>query len=153
MMRPEQYSPDDLRVILANARDGALELVDSVVKLAQIEVRRDAKQAIRLAVQAIVSVSLALAGYCFVIVGTVWALSSWLPAWVALLALGVIHLVAGALGATRLKQRAQSFQPMQLTAVELTKAVASLRGSFPESSSTSMVALKHPGGHQPLTRT
>lgn len=135
-MRPEQDNPDDLRVILASARDGALELVDSVVKLAQIEVRRDAKQFVRLAAQAIVALALALAGYCFVIVGTVWALAAWLPVWVALLSLGLLHLVAGVWSARRLKQRGQNFQPMQLTANELTKAVASLRGSFPESSSS-----------------
>ncbi len=150
-MRPEQNNPDDLRVILANARDGALELVDSVVKLAQIEVRRDAKQVFRLAAHAIVALALALAGYCFVVVGTVWALSAWLPAWVALLSLGVVHVVAGLWVARRLKQRGQNFQPMQLTAIELTKAVASLKGSFPESSS-SLVALSSPSGDQRLPR-
>ena len=139
-MPPERQNADDLRVILANARDSAIELIESVIKLGQMEMRRDAKQISRMASRGLLYAALLLAGYCFLVVGGVWGLSPWLPAWAILVSLAVIHVFAGAWGLRRLSRWAQTFHPMQVTADELSKSVASLKGSFPDASSSSLAS-------------
>ena len=140
-MPPERQNADDLRVVLANERDNAIELIESVIKLGQMELRRDAKQISRMASQGMLYAALLLAGYCFLIVGVVWSLSPWLPGWAILLSLALIHVLAGVWGLRRLSAKVQTFHPMQVTADELTKSIASLKGSFPHASSSTVVAV------------
>ena len=146
-MPTERQNADDLRVILANARDSAIELIETVFKLGQMEMRRDAKQISRMVSQGMLSAALLLAGYCFLIVGSAWALSPWLPPWATLMVLAVLHVVAGAWGLRRLVPKAKTFHPMQVTADELIKSVASLKGSFPRPASSTAAPL--PDAHDP----
>lgn len=151
MIKTQGDHPNDVKTILASARQGAVEFVDSFVRLAHIEVQRDIRKVIALAAQGLVYLALLLAGYCFFVIGAGLLLSAWLPAWTIFLSLGIAHVAAAALGASALKQRAQNLSLLPLTTVELRRAVSSLKGGFP-GSSASLVPVASGGAEQPPAR-
>ena len=134
--QPKESDGEDLRAILASARDGVLELAESLVTLARIEVQRDAKKLSTLAVQGLVCLGLFIVAYGLFVAVVVLGLSKWIPTSVALVSVGAVHAISAVWLGIRLSEQRRHFRPMALTSAEVVKVLSSLKGSFPHSSPT-----------------
>ncbi|HYX93301.1 MAG TPA: phage holin family protein [Myxococcaceae bacterium] len=122
----EQADRGGLAAALARITDAVSRLMAEHLALARVELREDARVFGLAATRIAVFVPLIVVGYAFICGAVAVALAAWIGTGWALLVVGLLNVIAGALGAYAAAARLRGREVLDETRVEVTRSAEAL---------------------------
>jgi predicted membrane-bound spermidine synthase len=133
-----------ISALVGRMADGFSRLVSQHLTLARMEMAEDAKAMGKDVARIAAFVPFVLVGYLFVCGALAAVLVPWLGVPGALVTVGLLNLIAGAIGVHRAVSRLQGRQVMDDSAQELSRSVAALGGPGTKDTGASPAAASRP---------
>jgi len=122
----EYLENDGIMPLLREAIEGLGRLVADHIKLARVEMSADAREYGRHVGLLALAGLLVVLGYAFACLALTLALAHWMGAPLAFLAVGAVHVVAGAIGLRAIRARLKRPQVMNETVNEVGRSLSTI---------------------------